>query len=81
MHCAPLIIFEPLLSTLTYSFRTIYQPSIVADGNFKLDNVIMKKADQDVSLSDGRGFMVGHDRYQKHIESSVELKRVFYFSN
>jgi hypothetical protein len=73
------VAFFTLLSMLIYSFRLIYQPSIVADGNFKLDNVVMRKADQDVSLCNGRGFMVGSEAYDQHIASSVESKLVFNF--
>jgi hypothetical protein len=61
---------------VTGAYRSIYEPSIVADGNFKLENVVTKKPEEDVYLSDGRGYMVEDAVYQEHIKASIEIKQV-----
>jgi len=58
------------------NYRSIYQRSIVADGNFKLENVKPRCPENDVFLSDGRGFMVEDKPYQAHIAASIEVKQV-----
>jgi hypothetical protein len=52
-----------LSSWVKTNFRSVYQPSIVGDGNFKLEHVIQKFPEEDIILSDGRGFFVGVQRY------------------
>ena len=64
------------MQELIKDYRSIYHRSIVADGNFKLENVKSKCPQDDVSLSDGRGFMVKDKPYQAHIMASVEAKQV-----
>ncbi|KAJ7096179.1 hypothetical protein C8R44DRAFT_835289 [Mycena epipterygia] len=45
----------------------IYRPQIVADGNFKLDNLKMRNPQDDVRLSDGEMFCVGsHSNCNNH---------------
>ena len=66
--------------SLGFKYRRIYEPSIVVDGNFKLDHVITKRAEDDVFLSDGRGFMVGRERFQRHLETAIEPKQVTFLS-
>jgi hypothetical protein len=46
------------------------------DGNFKLDNLKMKKAEDDVGLSDGDTFFVGDVQYKEHLKQIVEPKEV-----
>jgi hypothetical protein len=46
------------------------------DGNFKLDNLKMKKAEDDVGLSDGEAFFVGDVQYKEHLKQIVEPKEV-----
>ena len=64
------------MQELIKDYRSIYHWSIVADGNFKLENMKLKCPQDDVSLSDGRGFMVKDKPYQAHIMASVEAKQV-----
>jgi hypothetical protein len=60
--------------------RSLYIRSVVVDGNFKLDNLKMKKADEDVALSDGEAFFVGDVQYKEHLRQAVELKEVSAFT-
>jgi hypothetical protein len=39
---------------------------------------VATKLQEDVFLSDGRGFMVGAEKYKEHIATSVEYKQVFF---
>lgn len=50
--------------------------NIVFDGNFKAEHLKSQRTDDDVSLSDGTGFMVTEAEYQKHIVSAVETRQV-----
>jgi len=56
--------------------RWIYQRSLVIDGNFKLDNLKMRQAEDDVRLSDGEAFMVTSGPYHEHINAGTDLKEV-----
>ena len=54
--------------------------TLVADGNFKQDHLQMKNPGDDVSLSDGHGYMVGKDAFETYIQSAPPLsKPVRYF--
>jgi hypothetical protein len=66
-------------SRLIQKFRYLYRRSLVADGCFKLENVKAKCPEDDVFLSDGRGFVVGDKRYQEHISTAIELRQVEFF--
>jgi hypothetical protein len=46
------------------------------DGNFSAQHAAMRKPDDDVSLSDGNGFMVGSKRYQDHLAQAIEDTQV-----
>jgi len=48
----------------------------VADGNFKFEHMVIQNSTKDVYLSDGRGFVVGDEEYQKHVAASVQSKQV-----
>jgi len=50
-------------STPQAPYRLLYRPQLVADGNMKLTHLIMKRPEDDVSLSDGDLFMVRRARY------------------
>ena len=40
---------------------------LIADGNFKQEHLKMKYPDDDVSLSDGHGYMVQRDKFKDYI--------------
>ncbi|KAG0697969.1 hypothetical protein DFH29DRAFT_878331 [Suillus ampliporus] len=46
----------------------------VVDGNFTAQHMKMKIPEDDVSLADGKGYMVTEGPYQAHIDDSVEEK-------
>ena len=46
------------------------------DGNFQAEHMRMKNPENDVSLSDGTGFMVSKKPYKSHLESAVERWQV-----
>lgn len=56
-------------------FSKIYRPQIVADGNFKLDNLKMRNPQDDVRLSDGEMFCVGSVLYDEHVRITPERKQ------
>ena len=43
--------------------------TLVADGNFKQDHLAMKNDSDDVSLSDGLGFMVSRKTFNSYLAS------------
>ncbi|KAG2103721.1 uncharacterized protein F5147DRAFT_654633 [Suillus discolor] len=45
----------------------LYTRSLVMDGNFKAEHLYAKNPANEVSLMDGRGFMVGNHIYKKHL--------------
>ena len=51
----------------------------MVDGNFKAENLKMKKPHEDVALHDGLGYMVRSEEYDQHILETVEPKKVWFF--
>ncbi|KAG1727388.1 uncharacterized protein EDB91DRAFT_1253947 [Suillus paluster] len=49
-----------------------YTRSFVMDGNFKAKHLHPMKPFDEVWLSDGLGFMVGKDRYKKHLAEAAD---------
>lgn len=49
---------------------------IVADGNFSLQNMHMKKPLEDVALTDKEGYAVEDMPYREHLAESIEWKQV-----
>jgi hypothetical protein len=47
--------------------RILYRPQLTVDGNMKLVHLIMKRPEDDVSLSDGELFMVKRAPYAEHL--------------
>ena len=43
--------------------------TLVADGNFKQDHLAMKNDSNDVSLSDGLGFMVSRKTFSAYLDA------------
>ena len=50
--------------------RLLYRPQLVVDRNMKLVHLFMKWPEADVSLSDGKLFMVKQDPYTDHLANS-----------
>jgi hypothetical protein len=57
-------------------FRWLFRRSLVSDGNFKADHMMMRRPDGDVTLMDGQGFFVEDGPYKEHLRTAVELKQV-----
>ncbi|KAG0698586.1 hypothetical protein DFH29DRAFT_983831 [Suillus ampliporus] len=53
----------------------------VVDGNFTAQHMKMKTPEDDVSLADGKGYMVTEEPYQTHITESVEEREKSSCSN
>ncbi|KAJ7177717.1 hypothetical protein C8R46DRAFT_888663 [Mycena filopes] len=56
---------------------TLYRPQLVADGNFKLDNLKMRNPNDDIRLSDGEMFFVASGPYEEHVRTTPEKKQAF----
>ena len=41
--------------------------TLVADGNFKQDHLRSKNPQDDIALSDGQGYMVGKEDFDRYI--------------
>ena len=46
------------------------------DGNFQVEHMRMKNPENNVSLSDGTGFMVSKKPYKLHLKLAVERRQV-----
>jgi hypothetical protein len=56
--------------------RLLYRPQLVVDGNMKLVHLIMKRPENDVSLSDGELFMVKRAPYAEHLAKAPQKQPV-----
>jgi hypothetical protein len=56
--------------------RLLYRPQLVVDGNMKLVHLIMKRPEDDVSLSDGGLFMVKREPYTTHLANAPQKQPV-----
>ncbi|KAH7919749.1 hypothetical protein BV22DRAFT_1022428, partial [Leucogyrophana mollusca] len=52
----------------------LVMPRFVVDGNFSAQHMKMKRPEDDVSLTDGEGYMVAEGPYAVHMKASVESK-------
>ena len=52
----------------------------IMDGNFQVEHMKMKNPENDVPLSDGKGFMVSKEPYELHLKSAVERRQVSFAS-
>jgi hypothetical protein len=50
--------------------------SFVVDGNFTADHIKLKRAADDVWLTDGEGMMTARDPYKAHLAVAIETKEV-----
>ncbi|KAJ6556077.1 hypothetical protein B0H19DRAFT_947493 [Mycena capillaripes] len=55
--------------------QKLYRPQVVADGNFKLDNLKMRNPEDDVRLADGQMFCVGSLQYDEHVRITPDKKQ------
>jgi hypothetical protein len=53
--------------------------TITVDGNFHADHIKMRRPDQDIMLTDGRGFMVEEKQYKQYLNIAKEPRLVFQF--
>jgi hypothetical protein len=54
----------------------LFRRSIVVDGNFSAEHMKMLKADEDIRLVNGEGYMVEEKLYQEHLKASSDQKEV-----
>ena len=54
--------------------------TLVADGNFKQDHLRSKNPQDDIALSDGQGYMVGKDDFDRYISSAPVLPTAVMYS-
>jgi hypothetical protein len=52
----------------------LYTRTTTLDGNFEMNKLKSKNPGDDVSLSDGTAFLVGHTRYRAHLQMAKEIK-------
>ncbi|KAI6027080.1 hypothetical protein EDC04DRAFT_2869194 [Pisolithus marmoratus] len=53
-----------------------YDRQYVIDGNFTAQHMKMNKPEMDVSLSDGKGYMVSEIPYHSHLQQSLDNREV-----
>jgi hypothetical protein len=61
---------------LMVSNRAKYMPHLVMDGNFKLENLQMRRPQDDVRLRDGGGYMAQSEPYATHLRITPVTKTV-----
>jgi hypothetical protein len=64
------------LAKMVICDRLLYRPQLVVDGNMKLVRLIMKRPENDVSLSDGEQFMVKRALYAEHVANAPQKQPV-----
>jgi hypothetical protein len=64
------------LDLIIYNHSWLYRRSIVVDGNFSAEHMKMLRAEKDVRLVNGEGYMVEEKLYQEHLKNSSDLKEV-----
>jgi hypothetical protein len=57
-------------------YSWLFRRSIVVDGNFSAEHMKMLRADEDVRLVNGEGYMVEERVYQEHLKASSDQKEV-----
>lgn len=61
--------------------RWVLWRNIVTDGNMKAEHMRNDRADDDVALTDGTGFMVSTLPYLQHLATTKEPKQVGDYRN
>lgn len=54
----------------------MYMATIMQDGNFSAEHLKPRRADDDVPLNEGSGFMVTDGPYKAHLAEALETKQV-----
>ena len=57
-------------------FRWLYCRNIVVNGNFSAEHMKMQNPGNDISLSNGKGYMVEWSDYSKHLNITLPTKEV-----
>jgi hypothetical protein len=70
----PFITLPPTMALKPH--RLLYRPQFAVDGNMKLVHLIMKRPEDDVSLSDGGQFLVRRPPYAEHLAHAPERQPV-----
>ena len=55
-----------------------YSHTLVMDGNFKAEHMLLKNASQELWLMDGKKFMVTSEPYKRYLAGSVNQVEVSY---
>ncbi|KAH7906220.1 hypothetical protein BJ138DRAFT_1016595 [Hygrophoropsis aurantiaca] len=71
--------YEPALTCSPHSW--LVKARLVTDGNFSAQHMKMKNPEDDVSLTDGEGYMTTEGPYAEHISTAVESKQKSYCNN
>ena len=53
-----------------------YSCTLVMDGNFKAEHMLLKNVSQELWLMDGKGFMVASEPYKRYLAGSVNQVEV-----
>jgi hypothetical protein len=62
---------------LTYFFsKNLFMRGFMMDGNFQAEHMKMRNPENDISLTDGTGFMVSRIPYESHLKSAIERRQV-----
>ena len=56
--------------------RWKYMQTVIMDGNFKSEHLMMRNPEDDVCLSDGEGFMVRSGPYKEYLGVVTEVREV-----
>jgi len=56
--------------------RLLYRPQLAVDGNMQLVHLMMRRPEDDVSLSDGELFMVRRAPYSEHLSTAPQKQPV-----
>jgi hypothetical protein len=68
--------FTTSMLLLMRNARWLFRRSIVVDGNFSAEHLKMPRAEKDVRLSNGEGFIVEEVKYQKHLSEGLGTQDV-----
>ncbi|KIK73641.1 hypothetical protein PAXRUDRAFT_20647 [Paxillus rubicundulus Ve08.2h10] len=67
---------DPSPSQADLNGRWKYSWTIIIDGNFKAEHMDDKKPDDQVFLMDGKGYMVGQEKYHDYLKAAKDAPEV-----
>ena len=76
IHCVSISQTGFLFQNLTINFRNEVMRSLVIDGNFMANHIKLKRAADDVWLTDREGMMTARAPYKAHLAVAMETKEV-----